>query len=360
MLNNIILLLIIPICFSNFIVFISVWTLFRRKVNKFHELLPLSIIIAAKNEEMNIDSLVTSLSNQDYPKELYEIIIVDDASTDKTFEKASEKAQLTPNLKVLHSSNKCFKGKRAAIQTGIDAAKNNYLVFTDADCIHKKGWLKSHSKMLQTNDVVIGISPFIQRKSLINLISCFENFRNSLLTFALTNIGLPYNAVARNLSWKKSSFLQIGGFSETAKTISGDDDMMIQKAVKHNLKIGLLTEEESIVHSYSKETLSEYINQRARHTSTSYHYLLRNKIILALWHIINLACLSSLFLSFFYYQMMFPFVIKLIIDLIMIKSFDKKFGYNFPFFKVFYLQIFYEIFLVIHFFNAKFYKFSWK
>ncbi len=329
-------------------------------MNKSKKLLPLSIIIAAKNEGDNIESLFNSLTNQDYPKELYEIIIIDDASTDETFNKASEKVHLIPNLKVLHSSNKSFKGKRAAIQTGIDAAKNNYLVFTDADCIHKKGWLKSHSKMLQTNDVVIGISPFVQNKSLINLISCFENFRNSLLTFALTYIGLPYNAVARNLSWKKSSFLQIGGFANTTQTLSGDDDMMIQKAVKHDLKIGLLTEEESVVHSYSKETFSEYINQRARHTATSYHYLLRNKIILALWHIINLACLFSLFLNFFNYQMMFPLVFKLLIDLIMIKLFDKKFGYNFPFYKVIYLQILYEIFLVIHFFNAKFYKFSWK
>ena len=321
----------------------------------------ISIIIAAKNEEKNIETLLSSLNKIDYPSELYEVIIVDDNSQDRSYEIISEKTKKLDHFNVykLDSTNK--SGKRDALELGISKSMHPYILITDADCKPEKDWLKVYSnKFTEGFDFLFGIAPFFQEKSSVNKISCFENLRNTMLSIFAANIGLAYSAAARNFGFKKTSFEKVGGYSKTTDVLSGDDDLLLREAVRNNLKIGTVTAKGSFVFSKTKKTIKDYFNQRARHTQTSFYYLFNQQLVLGLWHLFNLLILFSPILFFLdiYFLILLP--TKLIVDVIIVLLKQNKFGYKFSFAEVLYLQIFYELLLITHFLNAKFGKIKWK
>ncbi len=205
-----------------------------------------------------------------------------------------------------------------------------------------------------------GVAPFYQREYLVNKISCFENLRGTLLSFSMASFGLPYTAAARNFGFTKNAFESLGGYSKTKDTISGDDDLLLREAVKNKMKIGVLTEAESFVYSETKNSFNEYFQQKARHTQTSFHYLKRHQVILGLWHLLNLSFLLSPLLMFFNPILGILLPSKLIIDFIVVKKNQIKFSYTFSITEIIYLQIFYEVLLIIHFFNARFFEIKWK
>ena len=98
-----------------------------------------SVIIACRNEQEKLPALLECISGQDYPKEFFEVIIVDDNSTDKTFETASENSGPV-KLNVLKNKG---KGKKEAIRTGITASAGRLIITTDADCTMGKSWIKT-------------------------------------------------------------------------------------------------------------------------------------------------------------------------------------------------------------------------
>jgi len=321
----------------------------------------ISIIIALKNEDKKIKTLLASLFNLDYPTEFFEVILVDDNSEDDTYKTIVEKINGLKNFSVykLQSENKF--GKRNALELGISKSVHSYILITDADCEPEKDWLKAYSnKSTEGYDFLFGIAPFFRKKSLVNKISCFENLRNSMFTLFATNIGLPCSAAARNFGFKKTSFKKVGGYSKTTDTLSGDDDLLLREAVKNKLKIGTVTTKNSFVFSNTKKTFKDYLQQRARHTQTSFHYLFKQKLLLGLWHLFNLLILFSPILFFLeiYFLLLLP--IKLLMDIVIVLSIQKKFSYNFSFLEALYLQIFYEFLLIIHFLNAKFSRIEWK
>jgi len=254
-----------------------------------------------------------------------------------------------------------YEKKRGALDYGISLAKYQNIAITDADCLPETNWLLCLSPKFNAGcDFVFGIAPFYQTNKLVNKISCYENFRNSLLAISAANIGFAYTASARNFSFKKDSFEKIGGYKNTTETISGDDDLLLREAVKKGLKICTLTSPGSYVYSETKRTFREYFSQRARHTQTSFHYPFKQKLFLALWHLMNLMFLFSPALIFINKIFILPFIIKVIFDTATTVNYQRKFGYRFLLFEVIYLQFVYEIFLIVHFIKAKFGKIEWK
>lgn len=360
MIESTILILIFVFALLN-IPFLFLFTKKIAELDKSNELLSFSIVIAAKNEEKNIPDLINSLKKINYPTENFEVIIIDDGSNDKTFQIVKSLICDLPNFFIYKAERKKYPAKKGALDFGILKSKNSFVMITDADCTPEKDWLKSYNlRFNQGYDFMFGIAPFYQEKTFINKISCFENLRNTILTIAASEFGFPYSATARNFGFKKSSFLKINGYKYTAQTLSGDDDLLLKEAVKNKLKVGTVLKNNSFVFSSTKKTLKEYLDQRTRHTKTSFYYLPFQKIILSLWHLINLFFLFSPFLIFININFIFLFLFKFCIDIIVVSSIKKKLKYQFIFFEIIYLQIFYELFLIVHFFNAIFKKDKWK
>lgn len=321
----------------------------------------ISIVIAAKNETENINELINHLRNLDYSPEMYEVILIDDSSTDDTFSRIIEQTESLNNFSILSTKTQGTTGKREALSLGIQNSKYPYILISDADCRPEKSWLRSYSrKFEQGYEMLFGIAPFYQKKNSVSKISCFENLRSSLLSFSMASIGFPYTAAARNFGFSKNAFNSLGGYSKTIDTKSGDDDLLLREAVKNKINIGVVTEPGSLVYSEAKKTFSEYFQQKARHTQTSFHYLKKHQLILGFWHLLNLAFIFSPLLMILnpLFGILLPS--KLLTDFLVVKSNQKKFSYNFSTVEIIYLQMFYELLLVVHFLNARFADIKWK
>lgn len=361
--------MIIFLSFSALAFFIVLWSLlfliyfpdFKQELPQLQHQLSFSIIVAMKNEEKNLANLFSALSKLNYPAKQYEVILVDDNSTDNTFQTAQKYSHLIANCSVLKAEEKKYFGKRGALDVGINNSKYSIILITDADCMPAKNWLNGFSEKFKDGfDIIIGLAPFVQNKKIINRLICFDNLRSSILTFVLAALKAPYSAAARNFGFRIEAYKKLNGFSGTQQTQSGDDDLLIREAVKANLKIGILNYDETLVLSSTKNSLFEFINQRARHVKTSAYYLLRHKVFLAFWHFSNIAVLFSILFFPFNNTFVLPFLIKLICDLIVVIVIQKRMGYYFGILEIVLYQIFYELFLIINYLASFRRNIKWK
>lgn len=347
------------------VIFYLQFKLFRFKLIKYDtnqkDKINFSLIIAAKNEEKNISGLLEAFVRIDYPADRFEIIIVDDNSSDTTFEIATSFKSRLQNLKVIKNINPAFPRKKGALHTGITQSTNIYIAITDADCIPSPGWLKELEQQFQAGaEFVIGVSPLLKSRGLTASIAAYENFKSYCLSLSLASAGLPYSGIARNFAFKKECYFTLGGFSGTLETIGGDDDLLIREAVKQKMKISVMTGEESLVYTHPPLNFNTYMNQKARHTATSNFYLLQHKIFLAVWHCCNIFAQYSYVYFFLHPLLPLMYPMKLIFDFATGYLLQKKMGYSFSFLQHLLLPFSYEWLLMHHFFNAKSRNISWK
>ncbi|WP_225975069.1 glycosyltransferase [Anseongella ginsenosidimutans] len=171
---------------------------------------PVSVIVAARNEAGNLESYLPAILTQDYPD--FEVIVVNDRSYDGTAELLKELKEQYPGLRVVDipENDKYRQGKKFALTMGVKAAAHELLLFTDADCRPLSPfWIKNMQRGYAHagTEIVLGASPYEKRKGLLNAFIRYETFYTAInyLSFALA--GMPYMGVGRNLSYKKSLFL---------------------------------------------------------------------------------------------------------------------------------------------------------
>jgi len=200
------------------------------------ELQEISIIIAARNEMQNLPALLNSLSQLDYPTDKYEIIIVNDHSDDGS-NNFLAKQKILPRLKVInfYSETPPLKGKKAALQQGIEAAQYDILAFTDADCIVPKTWLQEINRSF-TKETDYLLSYSVIKKKPNDSIIRLKNFERSV-NYALAAAGLyykiPFTSSACNMVYRKKTFLESGSFAGIGHLRSGDDDLLLIKMMPY-------------------------------------------------------------------------------------------------------------------------------
>lgn len=254
--------------------------------------LPISVIIAARNESENLKKYLEYFLNQKYPD--YEVVVVNDCSYDNSQEILEEFQKHYKHLRVveLKEDDLYRHGKKFAITLGIKAAKNEHLLFSDADCQPvSEQWINSMQSYF-TNDtqIVIGHSPYFKQAGFLNYFSRFETFFTAYqyISFSLKN--KTYMGVGRNLAYTKSLFFQNKGFAAHMHVLSGDDDLFVNQAANSlNTNVCLLPE--SFVFSESKTNFKDYFKQKMRHLSVGKLYKTADK-----W---NLSLLSGS-VTFFY------------------------------------------------------------
>ena len=236
--------------------------------------LPISIIICAKNEEENIKKYFPLIAAQNYPD--YEIVLIDDASSDETLELFEAYEKQYANVKLVKvQNNEAFWGnKKFALTLGIKAAKNEYLVFTDADCypVSNDWLLQISSQFTKEKTIVLGYGAYEKVKnSFLNKIIRFETMLTAVQYFSWAKMGHPYMGVGRNLAYKKSEFFNVRGFMDHMKIRSGDDDLFInQAATAANTEI--LFSPESFTQTAPKTTFKDWLSQKRRNAATAKFY----------------------------------------------------------------------------------------
>ena len=267
--------------------------------------IPISVIVCAKNEEENVSTLIPLLVEQNYPQ--FEIVLIDDASSDNTLEVFEEFEKLHSNIKLVKvENNEAFWGnKKYALTLGIKAAKNEYLLFTDADCVpNSKEWITTmSSQFTQEKTIVLGYGAYEKiAGSFLNKIIRFETLLSATQFFSWAKLGKPYMGVGRNLAYKREEFFKVRGFMDHMKIRSGDDDLFINQAAEaKNTTVCYLPE--SFTYSKPKTSFKDWFTQKRRHVSTAKHYKIFDQNQLGLFYISQLLFLIlPIFLLAFQYQ----------------------------------------------------------
>ncbi len=248
--------------------------------------IPISVIVCAKNEEDNVKKFIPLLIEQNYLD--FEIVIIDDASSDDTLEIFEAFEKQYSNIKLVKvENNEAFWGnKKFALTLGIKAAKNEYLLFTDADCYPTStGWIAAmSSQFTQQKTIVLGYGGYEKIKnSFLNKIIRYETLLTATQYFGWTKSGKPYMGVGRNLAYKREEFFKTNGFIDHMKFRSGDDDLFInQAATAKNTTVCFSPD--SFTYSKPKTTFKDWFTQKRRHVATAKHYKSFDRSQLALFY----------------------------------------------------------------------------
>ncbi|MFO7897413.1 MAG: glycosyltransferase [Candidatus Cloacimonadales bacterium] len=239
------------------------------------EIKPISIIVAARNEAANISALIDSILVQDYPSSAFELIIADDRSSDHTAAIISNYCQQHDFIRLvqIEREDPNLLGKKGAIDAAIKVANYEILAFTDADCKVGKGWLK------QINAHFTDKTDFVAGYSYIDLDHKFASGLKNLeraAIFAVTSGSFGNNwaltCAAGNMAYRKSIYQKIGGFDETGKIRSGDDDLLLQKMGKHLRQMNFIFEQEAMVYTSNANNLQSHLQRESRRASKWRYY----------------------------------------------------------------------------------------
>ncbi len=251
---------------------------------------PVSVIVCAKNEAENIKKFFPILMSQNYPT--YEVVLIDDASTDETLELFEAYEKEYANVKVVKVQNNetFWANKKYALTLGIKVAKYGNLLFTDADCVpNSSNWI-SHmsSQFSEKKQIILGYGAYEKIKnSFLNKIIRFETLLTATQYFGWAKTGKPYMGVGRNLAYQKELFLSSGGFVNHMKIRSGDDDLFINQ-VSNSSNTAVCYTPESFTYSEPKKTFSTWFNQKRRHVSTAKMYTAFDRFQLGLFYLSQL------------------------------------------------------------------------
>jgi len=244
-------------------------------------LIPVSVIIAARNEAQNLQENLPSILEQNYPD--FEVVVINDCSYDRSDEVLEDMERRYPNLKVVTiTEHDRFKtGKKFALTLGIKASKNEYLLFTDADCKPvSANWItRMVANFGSGAQIVLGYSPFYKTRFFLNWFTRYESVKAAINYLSCALNGDAYMGVGRNLAYTKTLFFSAKGFASHMHVISGDDDLFVnQHATPDNTAIEI--HPETFMYTAAKSTLSSWYRQKKRHAGVGKLYKRRHRKML--------------------------------------------------------------------------------
>ncbi len=287
-----------------------------------------SVVVAARNEEYNLTACLKSLLAQSYPSKQYEVIVVDDHSTDNTYFIAHALATDHPILKVIRLSDTQIEnvaiqkwehrskkmklwpvptktgqspmGKQMALDMGIQACRGEIILSTDADCIVPNAWVESMVKASEQKvGVVVGFSMLNERclktvehpdeigeecpKEHSLTQKYFHRFLRSLFIKLQSldllslfsafagglKMGVAFACTGNNLGYRRRVYDELGGFVNLGSTVA-EDNMFLQWVDRYSKwQIKPICHPDVTVSTHPTKTVKEFIRQRLRWASNS-------------------------------------------------------------------------------------------
>jgi cellulose synthase/poly-beta-1,6-N-acetylglucosamine synthase-like glycosyltransferase len=208
-------------------------------------------------------------------------VVVNDCSSDDTEEVLMDMKVKYPHLyyTTIHPDRKFTHGKKLAVTVGIKAAKNEHLLFSDADCYPVSDqWISSMSRHFsEITELVLGVGKYERRKGLLNLVVRYETLFTAMQYTSFAIMGKAYMGVGRNMAYIQQLFYRHKGFAGHLNVLSGDDDLFVNEATtKTNTKVEL--SKNSFTLSAPPDSFRQWFRQKKRHLSTGAFYKPSSKI----------------------------------------------------------------------------------
>jgi len=231
----------------------------------------ISIIIPARNEETNIGALLESITKQTYPKNMFEVIVVDDFSTDRT----ATIIQSFSHVRYFHLQEWIDEGfansfKKKAISEAIQRAKGQIIVTTDADCLVGKNWLQSIAQAFKTFNcqALAGPVMFFPPKSVLEQFQVLDFVAMQGITAAVLSSKKGAMCNGANFAYTREAFHRVKGYEGIDHLASGDDMMLIDKFAKEFPdEVTYLKDKDAVVQTKAMTSFGGLLRQRIRWAS---------------------------------------------------------------------------------------------
>ncbi len=308
-----------------------------------------SVVIAARNEESNIHSCLNSLMCLDYPPDLLEIIIVDDQSQDGTsrvVNNFSRKGAKIRNI-TAQKGGRNLQGKANALAQGIDVAKGEILMFTDADCTVASTWVSDTVKYFADESIgIVAGYTFLRARGVFQSIQSLDWF--FLVTVAAATIGLrfPVTAVGTNFSVRRKAYDAVGGYDNITFSVTEDYSLFHAITTRTKFAACLPCEEATLVESEACSTVSQLFRQKLRWFRGGRDMSLSKLLLYSLSYAFHSFLCVALF-SQYWSAVSTALLLKLSSDFILLyptlKTFKK--GTMIKFFPIF--ELYYSLYILI-------------
>ena len=338
----------------------------KNKIELSPSIYRVSVVIAIRNEQDNIKRLIKNLKSQDYDRDLYDVIIIDDHSEDNSWDLLYNEKLDWPKLKLL-SMNDDEYGKKSAILKGVKFSDSEIIITTDADCFFSSNWITLMSSSFSDKKInfVSGPVSFKESSTIFSKIQDLEFL--SLVASGAGAIGInrPIFCNGANMAYRKKVFMQVNDYSKN--NISSGDDVFLLHMVKkfYPGSIVFLRKYKAIVFTKPLLRFKQFLNQRIRWASKSTNYKDFDAIVVSLLVLfVNISLLLLLVFSCFDETCLNVFIVlffvKLMIDFLFflpVLNFFKKQGlikWVLP------VQILYPFYITLIVLTSNLFSFSWK
>lgn len=280
MMTETIILFLFLFLLIHYLIFLSIINRGLNNLKSVDNILPpsnefISVIIPFRNESDKILRSLASIQSQNYPSDKFEVIYVNDFSTDDSHKKISG-AIRSVNIRVISVPEDYSRQahKKRAVRYGIENSKGKIIVTTDADCIHKPEWLSTLlSYFGKDTGFVSGPVRFISDGSVFGNIQALE-FAGLVITGAgLIGAGKPTICNAANIAYRKEAFEKVNGFNDQMNLSSGDDELLMQKISKvTDHKVKFCPDINAVVETEGNKSIGQFYQQRKRWASKGLFY----------------------------------------------------------------------------------------
>lgn len=350
-------------------IYLGLIKLSRKEIEKETDEKLVSIIIPFRNEEAIILENLKSLEDLVYPDDKFEVIYVDDHSSDKSVELLNDNIK-RKNFRVvqLPDGAENSANKKKAVEYGISLGMGEIIFASDADCKYNPDWISLMLKCFSKNTgFVAGPVDFETTNSFMSNIQQIEHASLILTGAGLISAGNPIICSGANISFRKDVFKEVGGYSGYADLASGDDSFLITKVFfDSSFEVNFCYDNSAMVKTRGNENLEEFLNQRKRWVGKAFFYkrkLILLQIVLLALFLISLPIqlvLGIIIDNTLLYGFIIGYGLKILLDFVVMNRGTKTL-YSRKIMKWFWVtEIIHIPYTIITLFSSLFSKFSWK
>ena len=278
-----------------------------------------SIIIAARNEESNIAACLDSVDALTYPAALTEVIVVDDQSTDRTGVIIEEYVRRNPHFRLLPAkpSTGRLHGKVNAIAQGMEIARGEVVLFTDADCVVPTSWVEDTVKYYADRKVglVAGFT-LLEGSTVFARMQALDWFALFSVASAAARIGAPLTAVGTNLTVRRKAYQDVGGYEHIPFSVTEDYALFHAIAAGTANKVRFPMDPGTLVTSAPCHTWAELYHQKKRWFRGGRGMDLKSLLVFAVAYALNLLLLVAPFVVSSPYLWV-PYALKVGVDFLL-------------------------------------------